>query len=229
MNISAAFTGAIPTRDDVLGSAIDHAAGHGVIVVAAAGNDRRVGGSPLVSHQWVIPVAAADAYGHPLACSNVGASIGHNGVSAPGSGITSLTPDGGYGAFGGSSAAAALVSGAIALAWSAAPTAPAERVRAAFSRSSGRPGMVPQPLDAVRIYSTSPDTQEVSMAGQPDDRAGRQQPAAAPQPPEQDQPGRRAGSRGRYGCQDSWIAGRSRMRLGGAIKLERADAEVRPR
>ena len=27
------------------------------------------------------------------------------------------------------------------------------------------------------------------MAGQPDDRAGRQQPAAAPQPTEQDQPG----------------------------------------
>jgi subtilisin family serine protease len=152
VNISAAFTGAIPTRDDVLGRAIDHAAGHGVIVVAAAGNDRRAGGSPLVSHQWVIPVAAADAHGHPLATSNVGASIGRNGVSAPGTGIISLTPDGGYGAFGGSSAAAALVSGAIALAWSGAPDAPAERVRAAFSRRSGRPGMVPQPLDAVRTY-----------------------------------------------------------------------------
>ena len=152
VNVSAAFIGVIPARDQMLGQALDHAASHGVIVVAAAGNDGRVGGSPLLSHRWVIPVSSTDEGGYPSASTNLGGSIGRNGVSAPGVGITSLTPDGGYGPFGGTSAAAALVSGAIALAWSAAPTTPAEQLRAAITSSPGRRGVIPPLLDALRLY-----------------------------------------------------------------------------
>jgi hypothetical protein len=61
-------------------------------------------------------VTSTDDFGRPLASTNLGGSIGRNGVSAPGAGITSLTPDGGYGPFGGTSAAAVLVCGVIALA-----------------------------------------------------------------------------------------------------------------
>lgn len=166
VNVSAAFTGVIPTRDHTLGRAVDYAAGHGVIVVAAAGNDARVGGSPLVSHPWVIPVTSTDDQGRPLASTNLGASIGRHGVSAPGVGITSLTPDGGYGPFGGTSAAAALVCGAIALAWSAAVATPAEQVRAAITSNPNRRAVIPPLLDAPRIYQ--------SVTGHPggtDDRA----------------------------------------------------------
>lgn len=171
VNVSAAFIGVIPTRDQMLGQALDHAAGHGVIVVAAAGNNGRVGGSPLLSHRWVIPVSSTDEGGYPSASTNLGGSIGRNGVSAPGVGITSLTPDGGYGPFGGTSAAAALVCGAIALAWSAAPATPAQQVRAAITSGPGRRGVIPPLLDALRLYQYV-----IGQQGGIDDRA-RQRPA----------------------------------------------------
>ena len=41
--------------------ALDHAARHGVIIVAAAGNQGTVGGTIITSHPWVIAVAACDA------------------------------------------------------------------------------------------------------------------------------------------------------------------------
>jgi subtilisin family serine protease len=100
----------------------------------------------------VIPVTSTDEGGYPSVSTNLGGSIGRNGVSAPGVGITSLTPEGGYGPFGGTSAAAALVSGAIALAWSAAPATPAEQVRAAITSSPSRRGVIPPLLDALRLY-----------------------------------------------------------------------------
>lgn len=151
LNVSAAFTGVVPAREDALGQALGYAARHGVVVVAAAGNDGRVGGSPLLSHPWVIPVTATDRHGNPLTTTNLGGSIGRNGLAAPGSGITALRAAGGYGRFGGTSAAAPLVTGALALAWSAAPTASAEQVRAAAIGTGRRRGVLPPLLDAMRI------------------------------------------------------------------------------
>jgi len=139
VNVSAAFSGAVPIGDRGLRAALDFAARRGVIVVAAAGNEGRVGGSPLVSHPWVVAVAASDAAGSPLEGANLGGSIARNGLCAPAVGVVSLDPRGGYAPFGGSSAAAPQVSGAIALAWSASPAATGAQVRAAVSRSaSGR-------------------------------------------------------------------------------------------
>lgn len=154
VNVSAAFAGAVPIGDQGLRAALDFAARRGAIVVAATGNEGRVGGSPLVSHPWVVAVAASDATGSPLAGANLGGSIARNGLCAPAVGIVSLDPRGGYGPFGGSSAAAPQVSGAIAIAWSANPAATGAQVRAAVSRSAlgRRRGLAPALLDARAIF-----------------------------------------------------------------------------
>jgi subtilisin family serine protease len=154
VNVSAAFSGSVPIADRRLRAALDLAAQRGVIVVAAAGNEGRVGGSPLVSHPWVIPVAACDTTGRPLAGTNLGGSIARGGMCAPAVGVTTLTAGGGYGPFGGSSAAAPQVSGAIALAWSANPAAGGAHVRAAVlaSRRGHSRGIAPPLLDAPAIY-----------------------------------------------------------------------------
>lgn len=151
INISAAFTGAAPSGAHLLTEALDHAACGGVLVVAATGNEARLGGSPLTTHPWVIPVTACDDSGAPLATSNLGGSIARTGVRAPGVRVVSLSATGGFAAFGGTSAAAPLVTGAIALAWSAAPHVDAATVRAAVRARSGR-GLVPPLLDAVSLY-----------------------------------------------------------------------------
>ena len=157
VNVSAAFCGAVPIGDRGLRDALNHAAQRGVIVVAAAGNEGRVGGSPLVSHPWVIAVAACDTAGRPLAGTNLGGAIARGGMCAPAVGVVSLAAGGSYGPFSGSSAAAPQVSGAIALAWSANPTVSGAQVRAAVqaSAAAGRGsarGIAPPLLDAPAIY-----------------------------------------------------------------------------
>lgn len=154
INVSAAFAGPLALVEPTVRRALDHAAARGVLVVVAAGNAGRLAGSPLLSHPWVIPVTACDLDGQHLGASNLGGSIGRNGLRAPGTGVTSLTPNGGSGPFGGTSAAAPLVTGAIALAWSAAPGTGAAQVRAAVARSGAgsRRGVVPPLLVAPEIY-----------------------------------------------------------------------------
>jgi subtilisin family serine protease len=78
-----------------LQEALNHAMRHGVIVIAAAGNQGGVGSSLITSHPWVIPVVACDHRGRPMSMSNLGASIGRRGLSAPGEQITSLSSGGG--------------------------------------------------------------------------------------------------------------------------------------
>jgi subtilisin family serine protease len=160
VNVSAAFSGAVPIGDRGLRAALDLAARRGVIVVAAAGNEGRVGGSPLVSHPWVIAVAACDTEGRPLAGTNLGASIARGGLCAPAVGVVALAAGGGYGPFGGSSAAAPQVSGAIALAWSASPASTGAEIRAAVHASAAASrrglglarGIAPPLLDAPAVY-----------------------------------------------------------------------------
>jgi hypothetical protein len=62
-------------RSEIAIALIDgDAAARGVIVVAAAGNQGEVGGSPLSRHPWPIPVAGSDSLGRPSASSNLGHS-----------------------------------------------------------------------------------------------------------------------------------------------------------
>jgi hypothetical protein len=153
IHISTTFTGALPAGAAALAGALDHAARQGVIVVAAAGHQARGGGSPLTSHPWVVPVTSCDEAGRTLPGSNLTASTGRHGLRAPATGVPGLAVGSGTGLLTGPGAAAALVTGAIALAWSADPQVGAAHLRAAVTRHRRRTGVVPPLLNAVAIYT----------------------------------------------------------------------------
>jgi subtilisin family serine protease len=150
VNMSAALAQPSPNGERALEQALDYAAQHGVIAVAAAGNQGSVGSSPITRHPWVIPVAGCDLQGRPMSMSNLGASIGRRGLSAPGDNITSLGPEGTPQSFGGTSAATPLVTGTIALLLSEFPGANAALVKLAVTQASTprRRTVVPPLLDA---------------------------------------------------------------------------------
>jgi subtilisin family serine protease len=152
LNLSAAL---LPTTGGrSLTEALDYAARRGVVVVAAAGNQAEVGSTLLSGHPWVIPVVACDAQGRPTWESNVGSSIGRRGLMAPGENITSLGTGTESRTFGGTSAAAPFVSGAVALLWSEFPRATAVDIKLALALgNSGRERSVLPPLmNAERAY-----------------------------------------------------------------------------
>jgi subtilisin family serine protease len=154
LNLSAALVPGSPKGELRLGEALDYAARRGVIVVAAAGNQGTVGSSTITRHPWVIPVVACDASGRPSALSNLGNSIGRQGLSAPGELISSLGTTGKAETFGGTSAAAPFVTGAIALLCSEFPTASAAEIKLATTDrgSSRRNTLVPPLLNAWAAY-----------------------------------------------------------------------------
>jgi subtilisin family serine protease len=152
VNLSAA-TGAPTTRGEVaLRQALDHAVGRGALVVAAAGNQGALGSWEITRHPGVIPVVGYDLDGRPSAQSNFGTSAGRRGVGAPGVGIVSLSADGSPQRRGGTSFAAAFVSGAIALLWSLFPAADASSVRRALLHSRRRTTVIPPLMDAQAAY-----------------------------------------------------------------------------
>lgn len=154
INLSAALIQPSFKGENKLEQALDYAARRGVITVAAAGNQGTVGSSAITRHPWVIPVAACDFQGRPLGESNLGRSIGRQGLSAPGEQVTSLGSDGRARTFDGTSAAAPFVTGAIGLLWSEFAGAGATEIRAALSQPTGgsRRAVVPPLLDAVAAH-----------------------------------------------------------------------------
>jgi subtilisin family serine protease len=155
LNLSAALAEHSLKSERQLGKALDYAARRGVILVAATGNQGTVGSSFITRHPAVLPVAACDLQGRPLNESNLGATIGRRGLMAPGVGITSLAPNGNVQDFGGTSAAAPFVTGAIALLWSEFPAASAAEVKLAITRSHhSRNTIVPPVLDAWAACET---------------------------------------------------------------------------
>jgi len=150
INLSSALAQPSSKGEKKLEEALNHAAQRGVITVAAAGNQSMVGSSAITRHPWVIPVAACNIRGRPLSESNFGGSIGRWGLSAPGENVTSLGANGKTQTFGGTSAAAPFVTGAIALLWSEFPDASAAEVKLAITRCGREPrnALVPALLDA---------------------------------------------------------------------------------
>jgi hypothetical protein len=150
INMSVALARPSSTRLQELDDAFNYAAKHGVILVAAAGNQGTLGSSPLTRHPWVIPVVAVDLAGAPIRESNLGASIGDHGLAAPGDRITSLGSDERPIVLGGTSAAAPFVTGAIALLCSCFPKMAAGRIKDALRRAAVHRGrsVVPPLLDA---------------------------------------------------------------------------------
>jgi subtilisin family serine protease len=156
VNVSAALS-RLPSADDQrrLQHALDYAAHRGAIVVVAAGNYGEVGTTAITRHPWVLAVTACDRRGRLLGGSNVSASIGRRGLSAPGEGVSSLSAGGGLVVSSGTSVAAPFVTGALALAWSLAPRATAGQLREAVSAAHrvARPALVPPLLDAWAVYT----------------------------------------------------------------------------
>jgi subtilisin family serine protease len=154
LNLSLALVSWEQGGEHTLIQALDYAAQRQVVVVAAAGNQGTLGSSAITRHPWVIPVAGCDSHGTPVSESNLGSSIGRRGLSAPGDEVTSLGSDGKPRSFGGTSAAAPFVTGAIALLLSEFPDAKGAEVKLAISgdRRPGRQAIVPPLLDAWRAY-----------------------------------------------------------------------------
>src|SRR6266849_1057238 len=155
VNLSAALALPSSKGERKLEEALDHALNRGVIVVAAAGNQRMLGSSAITRHPWIISVVACDLLGRPISYSNLGSSIGRRGLKAPGDGITSLSVDGKPRTFGGTSAAAPFVTGTIALLYSEFPAASAAQIKLAVTQAfAPRRTVVPPLLDAWAAHQT---------------------------------------------------------------------------
>jgi subtilisin family serine protease len=154
LNLSLALGEASSRSERELEAALDHAAERSVVVVAAAGNQGTVGSSAITRHPWVIPVTSYDLRGIPLGHSNLGGSIGRQGLGAPGSNVTSLGVDGRPLTLTGTSVAAPFVTGAIALLCSEFPAATGGEIRHAVAKASAgrRKSIVPPLLNAWEAY-----------------------------------------------------------------------------
>ncbi len=154
LNLSVALVQSSSKGERELEEALNYAARRNVILVAAAGNQGTIASTIITRHPCVIPVAACDLQGRPIAYSNLGSSIGRRGLSAPGDAVTSLGSEGRPRTWGGTSVAAPFVTGAIALLWSEFPRATAAEIRNAVVQTSAprRTSVVPPLLDAWSAY-----------------------------------------------------------------------------
>jgi len=111
--------------DAAMATAISNARAHGVILVAAAGNDGTNNDtSPVYPANYagdnLISVAATDRNDRLATFSNYGHSTVD--IAAPGVSIYSTLPGGRYGTYSGTSMATPHVTGALALVWDAHPS-----------------------------------------------------------------------------------------------------------
>jgi subtilisin family serine protease len=152
INVSAAVGRPTISADFGLRQALDFAAARGALVVAAAGNQGELGSSEITRHPGVIAVVAYDRAGHPLAGSNFSRTAARHGIGAPGDAVVSLGAGGAPVTRGGTSVAAAVVTGTIALLWSLRPDAPSGVMRRAVVAMSRRRTIVAPLLDAQASY-----------------------------------------------------------------------------
>jgi subtilisin family serine protease len=157
LNISAGLPPSVRIERR-LDDALNHAAAREVLIVAAAGNQAMIASSAITRHPAVLSVAACDLQGAPLERSNLSGSIGRAGLMAPGASIN--------GALGGTSAAAAFVTGALALLWSEFPDARPADLRYAVTRTAtgARRSVTPRLLNAWAAFHTMHGTAPRSVA-----------------------------------------------------------------
>lgn len=132
------------TRSDssILRAAIDYAVSRDVMIIAAAGNDGVEGAAYPAAYPDVFSVAAVDARDRRAPFSN----FGKVDAVAPGYGLPSAWLDGEYVSLGGTSAAAPLVTGAVARLLSNDPGMKPPELREVLRRTSndlGPPGPDP--------------------------------------------------------------------------------------
>jgi subtilisin family serine protease len=150
INLSAGMSAPSTRAEHDLHDALDLAARHGALVVAAAGNQGTLGSSAITRHPWVLPVVGYGVNGLPTAHTNLGSSMGRRGLGAPGENVTSLSPRGQPLTLSGTSFAAAFVTGAIALLWSQFPFASPTEIKNVVTRfpRRQRTSVTPPLLDA---------------------------------------------------------------------------------
>jgi subtilisin family serine protease len=129
----------------------------GVVIVAAAGNDATDAVRQYPAAEGVrglLPVAASNADSRLASFSNFGSWI-H--IAAPGEGITSSVPGGGYGTWSGTSMAAPLVAGTAALVRALNPGMTPQAVAKRFKlRSSALCGAALRQIDAAAALQDAP-------------------------------------------------------------------------
>ena len=97
---------------NILRQAVKHAHDHGVVLVAAAGNDGAGQVAYPAAYDGVLAVAAVDALGQPAAFSNYGPQID---IAAPGVGVPVAWTGDQFASVSGTSFSAPLVSAALAM------------------------------------------------------------------------------------------------------------------
>ncbi|MER7056882.1 MULTISPECIES: S8/S53 family peptidase [unclassified Streptomyces] len=155
INMSLSLTTRMPREHRVVQDALDHVTARGAIVVAAAGNEGAIDSTVVTRHRSVLPVVAYDLQGRPGRLSNIGRSIGQRGVGVMADGLMSLGAHGRLRPFGGTSAAAAVVTGSAALILSELPKAtPEELISAMKGAPSHRTSVVPPLMNAWRAFES---------------------------------------------------------------------------
>ncbi|WP_256227103.1 S8 family serine peptidase [Streptomyces sp. PAN_FS17] len=155
VNMSLSLAAGTSKEHRAVQDALDYVAAHGVIVVAAAGNEGTIDSTVVTRHRSVLPVVAYNRQGRPGRMSNIGRSIGQRGVGVVADGLMSLGAHGTLRAFGGTSAAAAVATGALALILSELPkTTPEELISAMKGAPSHRTSVVPPLMNAWRAFES---------------------------------------------------------------------------
>ncbi|WP_336921072.1 S8 family serine peptidase [Aquipuribacter sp. SD81] len=116
-----------PQSDPVLAQAVDYARSKGVVVVAASGNEYATSVSYPAAYPGVLAVGATSSSRQVPSFSNRGSALD---VVAPGVGVLSTVPGGGYEAWSGTSMASPYAAASAALLRAAQPALDEAQVRA---------------------------------------------------------------------------------------------------
>lgn len=126
-----------PSGTAELENAVNYALSHGVVLVAATGNDGASSPSYPAAYPGVIKVGAVDINNNIPWWSNRGETI-----LAPGVAVLSTWRGGGYNTISGTSMATPHVSGVVALAWAAHPNYSNTQIRNLVEGSADQYGVV---------------------------------------------------------------------------------------